>query len=377
MDIPKFTGGYAGGYDYEFVDKPLDIFVCKICHLPSRDPHLSICCGHIFCKLCLDNAKKVIATHYYYNVHNLCPMCRTEEFATVPNKQIYREVRSLQIFCTNKVKGCMWQGEVSTIGSHLEHSDGCQFETVNCFNECGMWMQRQYLPNHVDIECPQHIIKCQYCSIKGKRQFITETHGKECPKFPLSCPNGCGIYNIPREDIDKHRDTCPHENVHCYNLCGKEMQRQYLNHHAEAECPRRTVTCQYCCSLTEHQFIDDHKMHCHKFPLPCPNDCGIEDIPREDIFEHRNTCPLEIIHCTNKCGEEMIRQQLDYHLEDECPRRNACCQYCNIEGEHQFILGEHIEKCQKYPLLVPMNVTLELSVVVKWISTEKYAHWRQ
>ena len=222
-------------------------------------------------------------------------MYRTAEFATVPNKQVYREVRSLQIFCTNKIKGCTWQGEVSTIGSHLERSDGCRFEIVNCFNECGTRMQQQDLTIYVHIECPKHNIECQYYNIKGKRRLITGKHIKGCPRFPLSCPNGCGIHKIPREDIDKHRDTCTHENVHCYNLCGKEMQRQYLNHHAEAECPRRTVTCQYCCSLTEHQFIDDHhKIQCHKFPFPCPNDCGIGDMPREDIFKHRNTCPLEI-----------------------------------------------------------------------------------
>ena len=190
--------------------------MCKICHLPSRDPHLSICCGHSFCKSCLDSAKEVIATHYYYDVHNFFPMCRTEEFATVPNKQVYREVRSLQIFCTNKGKGCSWQGEVSTINSHLERSDGCLYETVNCFNECGMKMLRWYLTSHVQTKCPQHIIECQFCSIKRKRQFVTGAHLKECPRLPLSCPNGCGIYNIPREDIDKHRDMCPHENVFYY-----------------------------------------------------------------------------------------------------------------------------------------------------------------
>ena len=118
-------------------------------------------------------------------------------------------------------------------------------------------------------------------------------------------------------------------------------------------------------------------MQCHKFPLPCPNDCGIEDIPREDIFEHRNTCPLEIIQCTNECGEEMIRQQLDYHLEDVCPRRNACCQYYNIEGEHQFILGEHIEKCQKYPLTCPNECDIGTVCCGEMDKHRKYAHWRQ
>ena len=138
------------------------------------------------------------------------------------------------------------------------------------------------------------------------------------------------------------------------------MQRQYLSDHVETKCPRRTVTCQYCCSLTEHQFIEGHhKTHCRKIPTPCPNDCGIGDMPREDVLEHRNTCPLEIIQCTNECGKKMARQQLGSHLENKCPRRSACCRYCNIEGEHQFISVGHIEKCQKYPLTCPNNCDIE------------------
>lgn len=135
-----------GGYDYQFVEPPLDIFVCKICHFPSRDPHLSMCCGHIFCKSCLDNAKEAIATFSQgglRQIHNICPMCRsTDEFFTVPNKQVCREVLNLQIFCTNKEKGCTWQGEVGNISNHLEQSNGCQFETVICLNACGIEMER-------------------------------------------------------------------------------------------------------------------------------------------------------------------------------------------------------------------------------------------
>ena len=48
-----------GGYDCSFINTPHDRFVCKICHLPSRDPYLSVCCGHVFCKSCLDNAKRI------------------------------------------------------------------------------------------------------------------------------------------------------------------------------------------------------------------------------------------------------------------------------------------------------------------------------
>ena len=281
-------------------------------------------------------------------------MCRSTEFKTVPNKQICREVRGLQIFCTNKEKGCTWQGEVSSICNHLEHNDGCQFETVKCFNACGIELQRQHLTNHVETKCPYQIIECQYCELKRKRQFIIGRHIEECPRFPLPCPNRCGIDDIPRKDTDKHRRVCPHENVQCHNFCGKKMQRQYLTNHLENKCPRRKVTCQYCCSLIEYQFIESpHKEQCQKFPLACPNNCGILEIPREDVSQHREICPLEVIYCTNECGNEIQRQRLESHLEDQCPRRHICCQYCNIQEEHQFILGHHMIMCDKFPLTCP------------------------
>ena len=228
----------TGGYDYQFVNKPLDMFLCKICHLPSRNPHLSLCCGHIFCKSCLDYAKAAAFAQtrhqYHYNyVHNVCPMCRSIEFATVPNKQICREVQGLQIFCTNKERGCTWQGEVNSIRNHLEHNDGCKFETVKCFNVCGIELQRQNLTSHVETECPYQVIACQYCELKRKRHFILGRHIEECPRFPLPCPNGCAITDIPRKDIDKHKKVCPLENVQCRNFCGKKIQRQYLTSHLE------------------------------------------------------------------------------------------------------------------------------------------------
>ena len=56
MAILMPTNG-KGGYDYSLVDTPPDELVCKICHHPSREPHLSVCCGQTFCKMCLEDAK--------------------------------------------------------------------------------------------------------------------------------------------------------------------------------------------------------------------------------------------------------------------------------------------------------------------------------
>ena len=97
-----------GGFDYDFVDTPMETSLCKICYYPSREAQLSLCCGHTFCKSCLDGTKKSKFTS------KLCPMCCGGEFTSVHNKQVDRLVKSLLVFCSNKKKGCEWQGEVMT-----------------------------------------------------------------------------------------------------------------------------------------------------------------------------------------------------------------------------------------------------------------------
>ena len=304
-----------GGYEYQFVTTPADWLMCNICHYPSRDPHLSGCCGHTFCKSCLDGAKKATI------IANVCPICRDEEFPTVPNKQADRIVRSLQVFCTNKKRGCKWHGEVNNIVSHLINGDGCQFENVTCPYHCGMSVQRQYLSSHVEDECMHRMVSCQYCHITGEHQFIVGEHKDHCPKFPIACSNKCEVHNIPREDIDEHRKICPCEEVTCPNDCGMTLQRQYIPTHIKMECPRLKIDCQYCHIKGEQQFIDGkHKEQCHKFPIACPNKCDVSSVPRDAVEEHMKMCPLEIIQCEYHvvgCEERMARKDQKKHNKEK------------------------------------------------------------
>ena len=88
-----------------------------------------------------EGSKKVIDT---------CPVCRSEDFKTIFNKQADRVIRSedfktifnkqadrvirsLHVFCTNKERGCKWYGEVNYITRHLVD---CLHEVVCCPNDC-------------------------------------------------------------------------------------------------------------------------------------------------------------------------------------------------------------------------------------------------
>ena len=190
----------ASGYDYQFVETPLDMLICKICHFPSREPCISECCGHTFCKSCIDHSKK--ATVLY---SCLCPVCRSEEFKLIRNKQNERVIKSLQVYCTNKVKGCGWQGEINGVNDHLQNKDSCSFEEVTCPNKSDQFLQRNCLNSHLESVCPRRKVNCQYYYIKDEVQCIEGNHMEKCPKFPLSCPNDCGISGIPHEDVNNYR----------------------------------------------------------------------------------------------------------------------------------------------------------------------------
>ena len=55
-----------------------------------------------------------------------------------------------------------------------------------------------------------------------------------------------------------------------------------------------------------------HKEKCHKYPLPCPNKCGLDEIPRDGMDEHKAECPLEVIQCRH-CKAKITRKNIEKH----------------------------------------------------------------
>ena len=309
----------SGGYNYEFVDTPLDMLICKICYHPSREPHLSDCCGHTFCKSCL-TGYEVSVKHPLTKVATGggCPMCRCEEFKCVRNKQTERMIKSLKVYCTNKNEGCKWQGEVNSVDGHL--TGDCLYQMVDCPNDCSESFQQQYLTNHVENECIRRNAICSLCYTSGELYFIEGQHKKYCLKFPLTCPNECGT-SLLREDLGKHRKQCPLEKVDCPNNCGISLSRQSLDIHVASECPCRTITCQHCNISGKYQFINgQHKDDCPKLPLLCPNNCKVKTIPREEMQTHVDTsCPLAVVQCEYHavgCDAKVRRGDLEKHRKE-------------------------------------------------------------
>ena len=336
----------VGGYEYTFLEPPPDFCICKICHFPGRDPYMTgqCCQGQTICKSCLDQWKEI-------NKNTICPTCGTDfkgnsnadDFKVNRNYVVERVVKGLKVYCTNKEKGCKWQGELMNISNHLGNSNGCEFEEVKCSNECGKMMQRRYLSKHVKAQCPCRKVNCQYCHDTGEHQFIEGQHKEECPKLPLPCPNKCEFGSVPREDIMKHREDCPLEVIKCSNDCGEKLKRRLLSHHLKTKCPHRKVKCQYCHDTGEHQFIEgQHKEKCTNIPLPCPNKCEVGSIPREYMEAHRKECPLEMIQCeyySVGCEVRMARKDQEKHKKEDMEEHLMKTQYKLTDTTNQLAIA--------------------------------------
>ena len=321
------TPNNNGGFGYDFVKTLPDRLICKTCLLPSRDPYLSVCCGHVFCKSCLDNIKKAAA------ITNACPVCRDEEFVTFPNKQADREIKSLHIYCTNKETGCEWQGELNDINNHLGNSNDCQFEEVKCFNECGKIIQRQYLTSHIETECPRRKVNCQYCHDTGEHQFIEGQHKEECPKLPLLCPNKCEVGSVPREDMKAHRKECPLEMIQCeyYSVgCEVGMARKDMEKHDDE-------------NVKEHLMMTNHEL---------------KDTKAQLAASLKQTASLTAI---------LMNTQFSF---------NIAASHANIRSVHLDSMAE-LFKCgnQTCPVTIKMSeYSIKRKDEIQWFSDPFYTH---
>ena len=184
---------------------------CPVCLNILTDPHIVSCCGHNFCGSCIETVKAS---------NGSCPMCKEEEYQVVINKERLRIINGLEVYCSNKEKGCQWKGELNNMSIHLnkEKREGeCQYESVKCrYKKCQERKQRRYLKYHEDNECPHRPFRCQYCWKDGTYLSITKDHYADCADYPIQCPNKCTLNTMPRHILFAHINSqCPLQPVDC------------------------------------------------------------------------------------------------------------------------------------------------------------------
>ena len=129
--------------NYDFVEKPSDIFFCPILSGLLLQPHLTTCCG-----IHLSEEAASITKGLYQP----CPFCQQQEWESILDKSFVRQVRELTVFCGNRNRGCGWVGELSGLEDHLECCRKINSPLIGHQTQLGIY-NRQVQFTHCTFQC--------------------------------------------------------------------------------------------------------------------------------------------------------------------------------------------------------------------------------
>ena len=190
--------------------------------------------------------------------------------------------------------------------------------------------QTQCCANHLSQEAYQRLQgqPCPVCRKENLAAVKDNYHKRRVLSLKVRCPHkaeGCEWQGELRS-LEQHLNTdssaeCGYVDVDCPYACGERVQRRSLEEHKSQRCSLRPFTCQYCNHKATHQKVTkEHWPVCEKYPLPCPYECGEEEIERQHLEGHlEQTCPLEVIQCDFSyvgCGAQLQRCLMSAHMKE-------------------------------------------------------------
>ena len=228
--FPSLDDSLSGGYDFDFIEEPLEELNCSVCLLVLREPHLTSCCGNHFCQSCIEKIN---------DGSQPCPLCKETPFTTFLNKSLQRKVNELKIRCPLSEDGCTWTGTVGEAANHLDPSNGnCEYVEVKC-SLCSEEIQRKNILNHIRAECVKRPFTCAHCGFSDTWIEVSSKHSKQCPNYPLQCPNQCGAGMIERKNLSTHVNVlCPLQVEPCafeFAGCDSQVRRKDRAEHVSAD----------------------------------------------------------------------------------------------------------------------------------------------
>lgn len=222
----------------EPMPKEVDI-ECTVCLSILLEPYIVECCGHRFCKVCIE----AIAM-----ARQPCPLCKARIFQRIPDKHLQRLLQQRKVYCLLRDEGCKWTGEMHKLNHHLQIGTGlhaslwgmqtavaCEHVPIPC-PQCKLLFSRRDMSDH-ETECLMREVKCCYCGVYSCPLRDVSEHYENCPSFPVLCPNKCALETHTREDLQPHLDNeCPLEQMKCeyhYAGCEVTMLRGEMPDHLE------------------------------------------------------------------------------------------------------------------------------------------------
>ena len=229
-----------GGYDCQLVDPPPTHIQteCSVCLQLLRDPCIVSCCGHKFCRECIEQVR---------DAGKDCPLCNGRDFSFMVEHSLDRTLLELDVFCSarSQAQGCSWRGKLRDLERHLNRSyseedqlNGCGFVEVTCIHkDCGAVLERGLAAEHQTSACGKRPHSCEYCGdYRSTYEDVVQNHILVCGRYPVCCPRGCPSSPFERRFADQHlKDECPLVVVQCpfhYAGCQVSLPTNEMGEHA-------------------------------------------------------------------------------------------------------------------------------------------------
>ena len=172
-----------------------NLIECPICLQIVKQPYQVKCCGKNVCKQCLVSSQPQ------------CPNC-SGSAGSFFNKGLLQILLEIYIHCPNKGKGCNWKGMLHDLDAHLntESQQVCKCVEVKCKLCSNMYMLYQ----KSEHQCSECIVTCVYCkSYTSTFTDVYTNHSHNCEHFLQKCPRNCGVF-VERQHLKDHlRYKCP------------------------------------------------------------------------------------------------------------------------------------------------------------------------
>ena len=152
------------------------------------------------------------------------------------------------------------------------------------------------------------------CRKESFNAFAQREADRQIKALKVYCPNmkdGCG-WTGELASIVGHK---PHQKCRRCDKCNDIIHYSDTSSHLPTNCP---CYCPHCDVTTDREVISsEHKEKCHRFPLRCPNNCGQNNIPRDNMNNHKKVCPLEMVLCKYQCGARIVRNAVEKHNQEK------------------------------------------------------------
>jgi TNF receptor-associated factor 4 len=149
--------------------------------------------------------------------------------------------------------------------------------------------------------------------------------------------------------------------IECNRGCKQKYMKKNETKHLQEDCVKNEYRCDFCKQGIAKALEAQHLGTCPKFVLPCPHNCGVKEILRENMQTHLdNECPNHEISCPfvdSNCEFKSLRPAMAKHLK-ESPgiHLNLMCKTISSQKKAMILLGEVVD--QQKELLMSLNSKL-------------------